>query len=415
MKKFNLPDLGEGLQEAEIRKWMVEEGDDIKINETLLTVETDKANVDIPSPYTGKIIKIHAAEDAIVPVGAILVEFKTSDTAESNRGEIINADAPEAKETGKVAETVVIIDPANESDSKTVVGQLVESTGELLEAATGINTSDGAKQIKTLPAVRMLSRSLGIELETITPTGKAGNITLDDLKNVIEQVPSKAVADEKVYNKEQTINDEFTQLKGSRRAMAKNMGKSNQEVTQITLFDAADIHHWSKQTDFTLKIIEAISHACQSELSLNAHFRSDDLAVKRFNHINLGIAIDTIKGLFVPVIKNVSNLSSNDIRATLNHFKLKAASQTFSREETQGATIYLSNFGTIAGKYATPVVSPPTVAIVGIGRSFTDLKYIDGGIHPRLSLPISLSADHRAVTGGEVARFLRHLMDKLES
>jgi 2-oxoisovalerate dehydrogenase E2 component (dihydrolipoyl transacylase) len=416
MKKFKLPDLGEGLQEAEVREWKVKEGDEIKINETLLTVETDKANVEIPSPYTGKVLKIHAAEDAIVEVGALLVEFETSGKTASNHSNGLKIDEPAAVvETATKNEPEVVVEIATENDSKTVVGQLAESTGELMESATGIKISESVKQIKTLPAVRMLARSLGIKLETITATGKEDNITLDDLKNVIDQVSKKDAGSDKILIKEKITNDGYNQLKGSRRAMAKNMGRSNQEVAQITLFDDADIHHWSKQTDFTLRIINAIIHACQSESTMNAHFRSRDIAVRRFNHINLGIAVDTPKGLFVPVIKNVGSLSAGEIRANLNTFKLKAASQTFSQDETQGATFYLSNFGTIAGKYATPIVSPPTVSIVGIGRSFTDLKYIEGGIHPRLMLPISLSADHRAVTGGEVARFLRHLMDKLES
>lgn len=404
MKEFKLPDLGEGLQEAEVREWMVKEDDEITLDDILLIVETDKASVEIPSPCSGTIKKIHVGVDEIAEVGDLLVEFE-----ESEQPSTVNDEASQ-NDTSQINQNEF---PVN--DSQTVVGQLTESSDQLQESATGIKPSEGANRIKVLPAVRMLAQKLGITLETIIPTGKKGNITLEDIKNAINLSTAKKNDNIGTITKSDADSGEFVALKGSRRAMAKNMIRSNQEVTAITLFDDADIHHWTRKTDFTIRIIEAVVHACQSESALNAHFRTKDTAVYHFKQINLGIAVDTPKGLFVPVIKNVGNLSKEEIREILNTFKLKAASQTFTQKETQGATIYLSNFGTIAGKYATPIVSPPTVAIVGIGKSFTDLKYIEGGILPRLMLPISLSADHRAVTGGEVARFLRHVMDKLES
>jgi pyruvate dehydrogenase E2 component (dihydrolipoamide acetyltransferase) len=253
--------------------------------------------------------------------------------------------------------------------------------------------------IKATPAVRALSRKLNVDLAMVTPTGTDGMLTAGDVQRAArilsEQGPIEL-------------------LRGVRRAMAQNMMLANAEVASATLMDDADIHAWHEASNVMLRLIRAIVAGCRAEPSLNAWYDSQRIGRWVVNKIDLGIAVDAQDGLLVPVLRNVGERDAEDIREGLAKLVQDARARRVPPEELRGHTITLSNYGTIAGRYASPVVVPPTVAIVGAGRIRDAVVAVDGAPAVRKVLPLSLTFDHRAVSGGEAGRFLAAMMADLQ-
>jgi 2-oxoisovalerate dehydrogenase E2 component (dihydrolipoyl transacylase) len=368
MKIFHLPDLGEGLAEAEIREWYIKEGEEVKIDQPLLSVETAKAVVEVPSPYAGKVTRLYGQVHDIIKTHAPLVEFDG----------LIEA-----------------------NDKASIVGALEERQESLQENVIIGSPSASSDHIKISPTVKALAKLLNVNLNQVTPTGIKGEITAADIKKHAQQSSSAH------------LSDQAETLHGVRRAMAATMTKAHHEIAQITLMDDVDISHLGTDSDFTVLILQAIVAGIKKEPALNAWF--DDKTLKRelLNEIHIGLAIDMSDGLFVPVIHNVEAQNAKDLRDAINHYKDKINSRTITAKEMQGATILLSNFGTIAGKYASPMVVPPTVAILGCGHIYEGVVVSQGQPVVSRILPLSLSVDHRVVTGGEAARFLAAIKEFL--
>lgn len=371
MKIFNLPDLGEGLAEAEIHEWHVKEGDVVKVDQPMVSLETAKAVVEVPSPYTGKIIKLFGSAGDIIQTDAPLVEF------ESDKEEV-------------------------RKDKGTVVGNLEESNTVLDSGDMIIGSNDhiATPSVKAMPAVRTLAKQLNVDLNLVTPTGPNGQITAEDVKKATTPQRKKLQANVEV-------------LHGVRRAMATVMTQSHQEVVPVTIIDDADITDMSAGADITTRIIQAMVAGIKVEPSLNAWY--DGKAMERcvLAEIHIGLAMDTEDGLFVPVLKDVVKSNAEELRNTINTFKQTVRARTVAPSDLQGATISLSNFGMIAGRYATPIVVPPMVAILGCGKIRESVIVHDGKMVIRKLLPLSLTFDHRAVTGGEATRFLAEVIKSL--
>lgn len=355
---FTLPDLGEGLHEAEIVAWHVAEGDHVVADQPLVSVETDKAVVEVPSPRSGRIAKLLAQPGEIVAVGAPLVEFAEGETA---------------------------------VDAGAVVGELpraAEVTGGPPAVARG----------RAAPAVRRLAAELGVDLETVEGTGPGGTITREDVERAARVVAPPARSEP---------------VRGVRRAMARNMERSHREIVPATVCDDADITIWAADEDTTVRLALAIAHACRIEPALNAHYHPEREERVLFDRVDLGIATDTPDGLFVPVLRDVGSRSPADLRRGLDNMKRDVRARAIPLDELRGQTITLSNFGMFCGRYAQLVILPPQVAIVGAGRIRQELRVVDGAPAVRRVLPLSLTFDHRVVMGGEAARFLRALIDHL--
>jgi 2-oxoisovalerate dehydrogenase E2 component (dihydrolipoyl transacylase) len=364
MRIFKLPDLGEGLQEAEIVDWHVKVGDDVEADQPILSVETAKAIVEIPAPYSGRIAKLFGKPGDIAHLGAPLVGFE---------GE------------------------AKEEDTGTVVGKMEVGTKVLSDAPAGVTRAAGG--IKATPAVRALARKLEVDLAMVTPTGADGLITAGDVERV-HKILSEAGPQEV--------------LRGVRRAMAQNMTLANAEVAAATLMDEADIDVWPEKADVTIRLIRALVAGCRAEPSLNAWYDSQAVGRRVLKKIDLGIAADTPDGLFVPVLRDVGNRNAADLRRGLENLKRDVRARKIPPEELRGNTITLSNYGTIAGRYAAPVVLPPTVAILGAGKIRNAVVAVDGQPAVHRIMPLSLTFDHRTVTGGEAGRFLAAVIADLE-
>jgi len=372
MSVFRLPDLGEGLQEAELVQWHVAPGQEVAVDQPLVSVETAKAVVEIPSPQAGRIEKLFAQAGEIIRIGGPLIAF---------------AGEAEARDAGR-------------EDKGTVVGAM-ETSGRVLQEGAAPLGHNGAG-VRATPAVRALARRLDVDLTMVTPSGADGVITAGDVQRVARILSEAEPAEP---------------LRGFRRAMAQNMALAQAEVAAATVVDDADIEAWSQGTDTTLRLIRALVAGCRVEPGLNAWFESHALARRVLKKIDLGIAVDSVEGgLSVPVLRNVAERDPADLRAGLNKMRADIDSRRIPPEELRGATITLSNFGMIAGRYAAPIVLPPTVAILGAGRIRREIVADDEG-RPvaRRRLPLSLTFDHRVVTGGEAARFLGAVIADLGS
>jgi len=375
---FKLPDLGEGLPDAQIREWHVKVGDFVKVDQPLVSMETAKAVVEVPSPFTGKIKKLFGKTDDTIKVGEVLVEFE-SDKSEK-----------------KVIE-----------DDSTVVGKLETSDHLLEESATGIQLNKKTTAIKAMPAARALAKEFNIDLTSLIPKHENGIITVEDIKNELQLTSKKSSV-------QPMSTDKLTKLTQIQRALSQKMSESHQKVMPITLMQDADIFTWEKDENITTRLIRAIEKAVKAEPMLNAYYFDEHDAYQLNEEINLGLAVDTKAGLYLPVIKNLPKYSDKELRKIINELKEKAKAQSFSPDDLKGATIILSNYGAISGTYGTPVIVPPMVAIVGIGKAYDKVVINNGKTESHKVLPISISIDHRLVTGGQVARFLRTLVDELE-
>jgi pyruvate dehydrogenase E2 component (dihydrolipoamide acetyltransferase) len=355
MRVFNLPDLGEGLQEAEIVEWHVKPGDTIESDQRMVSVETDKAIVEVPAPFTGKVEKLFGEPGAKIHVGAPLIGFE-----------------------GAVA------------DTGTIVGDLAAKSAVKAKV----------NEVKATPAVRALARSLNVDLASVEPTGPGGTATTEDVKRATRGDSSSS---------------KTSSQRGLRSVMARNMAAAHQEVAAVTVIDDADIEHWPNGASALARLARAIVVAAKAEPGLNAWYDAKSDARTIREEVDLGIAVDLPDGLLVPVLRNVHRISNADLPVELEQLVANARSRSLSPEMLRGATITLSNFGAIGGRYASPIVVPPQVAILGAGRiERRPVVAKDGTIAAHRVLPLSLTFDHRAATGGEAARFLNALKADLE-
>jgi 2-oxoisovalerate dehydrogenase E2 component (dihydrolipoyl transacylase) len=366
MSTFKLPDLGEGLAEAEILEWHVKVGDRVRVDQPMVSVETAKAVVEVPAPYSGVVTALRGAPGDIILTGAPLIEF----------------------------------------DSGTVVGSMpVTSEEDFVESVSvgRVRARGNGNASRAVPAARALAKRLNVDLATIEGSGRAGLITLEDV--LASMNPSSAPSG---------ADGASESLRGMRRAMAHSMSLSRDQVSGSTVCDDADIHCWAKQGDYMLRLMRAMICAWREEPALNAWYDSSNLSRTLFGHIDLAIAIDTPGGLIVPVMRRIESQTSDQLREAVIAQKEAAHHRRTPAEDLRDFTLMLSNFGTLAGRYGIPVVVPPAVAILGAGKVREDAVVAAGSVVAHRRMPLSLSFDHRCITGGEACRFLAAVISDLE-
>ena len=195
--------------------------------------------------------------------------------------------------------------------------------------------------------------------------------------------------------------------------MAQSMSLSRDEVAQCTIFDDADIHDWIHKGDVTVRVLRAVVAGCHAEPRLNAFFDAESTSLQIHQHIDIAMAVDTPDGLIVPIVRDCGNKSPEQLRADVNQLKEATRNRTVAPEDMRDYTITLSNFGMMAGRYATPIIVPPAVAIIGTGGIRHDVVAVMGGIEVHRRIPLSLTFDHRCVTGGDACRFLAGMIADL--
>ncbi len=399
-KQFKFPDVGEGITEGEIVRWLVKEGDEVKEDQSLAEIETDKAIVEMPSPYSGTILKLHFKEKEIIKVGQVLVTI-------GEKGEVV----PEKAIEEKIEEKAV---PA-----PSVVGVIIDSKEKI-------------REILATPKVRKLALELGVDLKAVKGTGPQGRITEDDVRNA-----KAAAVPEEEKKPALRIKEKFDfygeidriPLRGVRRTTAKRMAESVSTAAHVTHFDEADVTELVRIRE-SLKgqaaekgikltylpfIVKAVVEALKLHPLLNATLNDEEEEIIVKKYYNIGIAVDIPDGLIVPVVKAVEQKSILDIAEEIQNLAEAAKKRTLDLADLKGGTFSITNVGMIGGEAATPILNYPEVAILATLKIKDRVRVEKGEVKVKKTLPLCLSFDHRVIDGAEAARFMNDLVGLLEN
>jgi pyruvate dehydrogenase E2 component (dihydrolipoamide acetyltransferase) len=414
---FKLPELGENIESGDIVNVLVHEGDAIAANDGVLEMETDKAVVEIPCPYGGKVAKIHVQKGDTVKVGQTLLTISSETEAVT---------APPASKSAPDASAGLSGKAAQSSDS----GRPIPSTTAQLPEVDNLTPAG--------PAARRLARELGVDLGQIAGTGNRGRITLEDVKAAAEgpqpQPPAVESESQRATPPGEPGADAWGRIRREkmskiRRTIAAQMSKSAAIIPHVTNFDDADItdlEHLRKNIPqgylgagikLTAMpfILKAVAMALQKHPRFNASLDDEKEEIIYKEYINIGIAVDTPRGLVVPALRKADWLNIPQIAQQLNTLAEKARSAAFSVDDLRGGTFTVSNMGAIGGAYSTPIINHPEVAILLLGRSRWVPVAREEKVESRLMLPLSLSFDHRLLDGAAAARFLNDVIDLLQN
>jgi 2-oxoisovalerate dehydrogenase E2 component (dihydrolipoyl transacylase) len=440
MNVFNLPDLGEGLPDAEIVRWFVKVGDVVEAEQPLAEMETAKAVVEVPSPQSGRIAVLHGKPGDVIETGKPLVSFghaeefkslQTKDHAEEPATDAVVAFSAPASHAAQASTQVQALARKLKVDLASIQGSgkdnsitladvrkaadaasaETQDTGQAERTAVAVDFSKG---VRAAPKVRAAANIHSIDMRSLRPTGHQDNVTLADVhKKRVQQPTLAAPGSYKLPERTQDVTGKPVPIRGERRSMALNMAKARDTIVNTTVYDMADISAWPEKQDISVRLIRAVCAASMVEPALNAWFDGEKMERTLLQQVNVAIAVDSSHGLSVPVIHNADSKTAPELRATLNQLREAVYAKRIKPEQLANPTITLSNFGMIAGTFATPIVTPPQVAIVGTGRIMQELRLTDSGIVNVRHIPVSLSFDHRAVTGGDAVRFLAAFMADL--
>ena len=419
MHEFRLPDLGEGMQEAEIRRWLVQPGDTVKRDQLMVEVETDKAVVEIPSPVAGKVSAIRVPAGTVAKLGEVLVVFDTpsGSAAPSSSAPVPSNGAIAAQET---TQTVVVAQSSN-----------------------GTTTQ---QRVLAAPAVRKRAFELEIDLQQVPSSQPHGRVTMDDLETYIKQAnsaatvaplpaePAHASIEAPPPSLQQpetivaTVPEERQPLVGLRKRIAERMERSWRTIPHATAFDELDgselvalrqaLKPIAEQRGVRLTymplLIKLLLPALKEFPIFNASLDEErrEIVYKRVYHV--GIAADSPEGLLVPVLRNADQLTLIQIAQQLEHLIDGAQKRTLALSEVAGSTFTLNNIGSFGGGSGTPIINYPEVAILAVGRLQEKAIVRNGTIIARTMMPLALSFDHRVIDGALAGKFLARFKDLVE-
>ena len=398
--EFRFPDVGEGIAQGEIVRWLVAQGDRVKADQPLVEVETDKAVVEIPAPRAGTILRLPVAAGETIQVGEILAVIGEADGSEAGA-----APQPEAA---------------------SVVGRLDAKTMDLPPEPVAAQPEDDAladRRVLAIPSVRKLARDLGVDLSRVAPSGPRGRIRREDVLRAAPQDTASAQPADTQRDTHGAI--ELQPLTALRRTIAKAMVEAATTAVPITTIDEVDISElldWRARSNAAASdvrltllpfIMKAVVAALKQHPALNASLAEDQqhLILKRYYH--LGIATDTPEGLIVPVVKDVDRKSLLDLATELQHLVELTNTRRIPLTDLRGGTFTISNYGAVGGIFATPMLHLPQVAILGVGRFMQKPVAYEGAVALRTILPLSLTFDHRVLDGAAAQRFLNAIMAHL--
>ncbi len=453
-REFKLPDLGEGIHEGEVVQVLVAEGDEVTEGDPILEVETDKAAVEIPSPFTGTIEEIRVQAGDVVSVGDVLVVFGDDAAAEEEAGGD-NAGAEESaeEETGKIKAGRK---EDEEREEKTDAGKAAEERPAQSggRGRTAGKPGDG-RPVPASPSTRRLALELGVDIGQVSPTGPAGRVTAQDVRTFAKEGGARAAGEKQAGQRERQVrpasgtlsNIEVPELpdfsrwgevhrvpvRSIRRATARQMALAWSQIPHVTSQDEADITQLDAlrrkhkeavareggKLTFTVFVLKALASALKRFKRFNASLDpgTDELIVKDYIHI--GVATDTEDGLIVPVVRDVDKKSVVELATELADLAKRTRDRKASIEEMQGGSFTLTNIGAVGGGHFTPIINYPQVAILGTGAA--KMKPVvrenpRGGykIAARLMLPMVVAIDHRVLDGADSVRFLRTVIDMIE-
>jgi 2-oxoisovalerate dehydrogenase E2 component (dihydrolipoyl transacylase) len=389
VRRFLLPDLGEGLEDAEVVSWRVSEGDRVELNQTLVEVNTAKAMVEIPAPWEGVIETLHASEGDVVKVGEPLVSIRVEGDAEEQ----------------KPRRTAVLVGYGVEEEEPTVPS-----------ATSAPDRASRHGPVAASPPVRRLAKELGVDLAAITGTGPEGRVTREDVTRVAEAAPERDLAP----------GDERIPVKGVRRLVAEKMARSSQEIPHVTTFltvDASHLEAFRGELEAQLGtrvtalpiIVRAFVEIIGEHRSLNASFDPDAHEIVLRGDAHVGIAADTERGLLVPVVRNAERLGIAELAAEISRLVQAARAGRSKPEELTGGTVTVTNVGSFGAESGTPIINFPESSILAVGVIEPRALVVDGQVEARPAVTLSLTFDHRVLDGAEAGRALKALGELLES
>ncbi len=429
-KEFKLPDLGEGIEAGDVVRVLVSEGDQIEVDQGILELETDKALVEVPSPFAGTVVSLNVKEGDRVPAGTVLITVEETGAAPAQ-------EAPAEPEAPPVAEEPAAPEqpeqPAPEPAKPEAPPE--PAAPPRPEAPAPPPPESAQMPIPAAPSVRRFARELGVDLRQVSGSGAGGRITREDVKAYVENAMSAEPATG-ASPAAPTLPD-FTRwgeierqpLRGVRRKIAENLSLAWTQAPHVTQLDSADVtdleafrqRHKAEaearggKLTPTALILKAVVTALKAFPQFNASLdpAAGELILKRYYHI--GIAVDTERGLLVPVIRDVDRKDIFELAAELSELAERTRQGKADLEELQGGSFTITNLGSISGTAFTPIINFPEVSILGIAQSRQEPVVRDGRIEPRLMMPICLSYDHRVIDGADGARFTKHLVESLEN
>jgi len=452
--QITLPNLGENIESGDVLSILVSEGDTVKKDQDLLEIETDKATMPVPSPSAGKITKILVSEGDTIEVGAAIMEIEAGGGEKESKKEKPAAKKkekePEPEEEAEAAEVEEEkpvksaakqkkIEPAPEEEPEELAPKKKSATAtQTKQAAVRAPQSsdddnvpgDGHAASAAGPAVRRLARQLGVELRQVRPTGEGGRITADDVQTFVRETQEQAAAaaPRGVTPPGAPDTDEFggvrvEKMSRIRQTIARNMVLSYTTIPQLTNFDDVDVteledmRNQSKddyaQRGIKLTSMSFLVKAAASSLKrhpiVNASVDMEHHQVIYKEYVNIGFAVDTERGLMVPVIQHADRKTISQIAAEVDRLATMARSGELGLDDMRGGTFTISNLGAVGGTYSTPIINPPEVAILLAGRSRTMPQIVEDAVESRLVMPLSLTYDHRVVDGAAAARFLNEV------
>jgi len=437
--EVTLPELGDDIESADIMDVLVSEGDVIEKDQGIVEVETDKATAEVPSTHAGKVVKVHVSTGDSVPVGATLITLEAVAGAaaipaavEHPTAEIIGPPPPKV-----VAPPIreAIQPPAQLPPVPPMVTPVPAPAAEpgdtTSAAAPSPETSAVADDVAAGPAIRRLAREVGIDLRLVTGTGSKGRITRDDVLSFVRKVSQTAPGASETDGRETDGFGpvRFERMTKIRKTIAAKMHQSWTTTPRVTNFDDADVtqleaFRQGSKADYAARgikltsmpfLIKAAAMSLRRHPLINAALDAENERIILKDYINIGIAVDTERGLVVPSLRSVDQKSISEIATDLKTLTDNARDSSFSVDDLRGGTFTISNLGAIGGTYSTPIINVPEVAILLVGRSRKLPVVNDDQIQIRIMMPLSLSYDHRLVDGATAARFLNEVIGYLKA
>jgi pyruvate dehydrogenase E2 component (dihydrolipoamide acetyltransferase) len=455
--QIKLPNLGENIESGDVLTIFVSEGDTVKANQDLMEVETDKATMPVPAPQAGKITKILISEGDTVEVGAPIMEIEAAAAGEkvassksaapkeerpaAPKGKKPEPEEADAEDDNRDEEEPA---PAPKTPARKLKKHEPESEEEEEPATRPVATKakakkpapvdddeedvpgDGHASAAAGPAVRRLARQLGVDLRRVRPSGAGGRVTVEDVRAHIretnEQVAAtlpRGVTPPGTANTDDFGGVRIDKMSRMRQTIARNMVESYTTIPQLTNFDDADVTELEdmreqSKADYADRgikltamsfVIKAIAASLKRHPALNASVDMEENTITYKEYVNIGIAVDTERGLIVPVLRDADRKSISQIASEIDELASTVREGKFDLDLLKGGTFTISNMGAVGGTYSTPIINPPQVAIMLVGRTRTVPQIVDDAVVARLMMPLSITYDHRVVDGAAAARF----------
>ncbi len=440
--EIKLPNLGDGIDTGDVLELLVKEGDTIAKDQGILEIETGKATMQVPSSAAGKVLKVHVAQGQTIPIGAVLLTLEGADVKGGGAPNVAppTAAPKPAPAPPKPAPAPQVQAPPPPAPPKSAPAPKAPAPAPapqpVIQAAAQTATLPEPTQdgdVAAGPAVRRFAREVGVDLARVTGSGPSGRITREDVLTVVRQASQTAAASPTKASTA-TARDNWGPIRAEkmpkiRKTIAAKMHESWTTCPRVTNFDDADVTELEKirvssKDDYAKKgikltslpfVIKAVASALKNHPTINASVDMEHEQIIYKEYVNIGIAVDTERGLVVPSLRAADQLSIADTARALGHLGDNVKNGSFSLADLQGSTFTISNLGAIGGTYSTPIINTPEVAILLVGRSRKMPVVVDDEIAIRLMMPLSLSYDHRLVDGATAARFLNDVIDYLEA